>query len=200
MAVDLPKGVDFVASILAIMLNGSSYVPIGQHQPIQRIERILSHEHITHVICYSTKYNRKDFDEKTIINIKNINSSYKNFSVMPPKSSDTAYIIFTSGSTGEPKGVEITHEQVLNTLYSVQDKCNLSCKDIVMNVSQFDFDLSVFDIFSPLIQGATMCYVNEDYWRDGNKWLEIIQKYPITIWNSVPTLFKCYWKIWSIIK
>ena len=54
MAVDLPKGVDFVASILAIMLNGSSYVPIGQHQPIQRIERILSHEHITHVICYST--------------------------------------------------------------------------------------------------------------------------------------------------
>ena len=189
-AVDLPKGVDFVASILAIMLNGSSYVPIGQHQPIQRIERILSHEHITHVICYSTKYNRKDFDEKTIINIKNINSSYKNFSVMPPKSSDTAYIIFTSGSTGEPKGVEITHEQVLNTLYSVQDKCNLSCKDIVMNVSQFDFDLSVFDIFSPLIQGATMCYVNEDYWRDGNKWLEIIQKYPITIWNSVPTLFQ----------
>ena len=79
MAVDLPKGVDFVASILAIMLNGSSYVPIGQHQPIQRIERILSHEHITHVICYSTKYNRKDFDEKTIINIKNINSSYKIF-------------------------------------------------------------------------------------------------------------------------
>ena len=119
---------------------------------------------------------------------------------MPPKSSDTAYIIFTSGSTGEPKGVEITHEQVLNTLYSVQDKCNLSCKDIVMNVSQFDFDLSVFDIFSPLIQGATMCYVNEDYWRDGNKWLEIIQNILLQFGILYLHFFKCYWKIWSIIK
>lgn len=189
-AIKLPKGPEYVASMIAVMLMGCSYIPIGPHQPYRRIEQILNHSDITHLIIQDEAFDTFENKQQCIISIEEA-IKYEN-KVLPPSQnvSDLAYIIFTSGSTGEPKGVKITHRQVLNTIETIQCKCQMDNTDIVMNVSQFDFDLSVFDIFGPLMIGASMCYVEDQYWRDSQKWLEILQKYPITIWDSVPTLIQ----------
>ncbi|UXV29525.1 non-ribosomal peptide synthetase [Mammaliicoccus sciuri] len=189
-AIKLPKGPEYVASMIAVMLMGCSYIPIGPHQPYKRIEQILNHSDITHLIIQNEISSNFENKQQFIISIEEA-IRYEN-EVLPPAQnvSDLAYIIFTSGSTGKPKGVKITHQQVLNTIEAVQYKCQMDSKDIVMNVSQFDFDLSVFDVFGPLMIGASMCYVEDQYWRDSQKWLEVLKKHPITIWNSVPTLMK----------
>ncbi|HDJ2900557.1 TPA: amino acid adenylation domain-containing protein [Staphylococcus aureus] len=189
-AIKLAKGPEYVASMIAVMLMGCSYIPIGPHQPHMRIEHILNYTDITHLITQKETFNIIGDKNQYIISIEEA-ISYENELVPPSQNvSDLAYIIFTSGSTGKPKGVKITHHQVLNTIEAVQHKCQMDSKDIVMNVSQFDFDLSVFDVFGPLLIGASMCYVEDQYWRESQKWLEVLQKHPITIWNSVPTLMQ----------
>ena len=59
-------------------------------------------------------------------------------------SKDTAYIIYTSGSSGEPKGVEMSHVAAMNTIEEILHMWNIGAEDSVLNISAFDFDLSVF--------------------------------------------------------
>ncbi|MEI3177607.1 MAG: AMP-binding protein [Lachnospiraceae bacterium] len=67
-----------------------------------------------------------------------------------------AYVIYTSGSTGEPKGVEMCHAAAMNTVNAMLDMWDIGAEDTILNISAFDFDLSVFDLFGLLSAGGTV--------------------------------------------
>lgn len=100
---------------------------------------------------------------------------------------DTAYYIFTSGSTGKPKGVVISNRAVCNTLLDINRRFSVSADDRILNVSAFNFDLSVYDVFGALICGSSL-YIAADA-RDSCALAEILRREQITIWNSVPAIF-----------
>ena len=104
---------------------------------------------------------------------------------------DTAYIIFTSGSTGEPKGVEMTHGAAVNTIEAVNRLFGVTENDRVLQISQLNFDLSVYDIFGVIGAGGTIVIPNEKDYKNPAKWVELINRYNVTIWNSVPALLQC---------
>ncbi|MFF8532102.1 AMP-binding protein [Streptomyces sp. NPDC015532] len=104
------------------------------------------------------------------------------------EAADIAYVIFTSGSTGEPKGVVIRHDAVLNTLDAVNDLLRLGPSDSVLSVSSLGFDLSVYDIFGPLLVGATVVVPSEDDARTPSAWTRIVTEHAVTVWNSAPAL------------
>ena len=56
-------------------------------------------------------------------------------------------------------------------------------------VSAIDFDLSVYDIFGVLGAGGTLITTNEDNYRNPDEWIRIIEKYNVSVWDSVPILF-----------
>ena len=71
-------------------------------------------------------------------------------------------MIYTSGSTGQPKGVVIEHRQVMNFLHRLVSSWALTPRDAVLAFSSLTFDVSVLDMFMPLLAGAGWCWPRRD--------------------------------------
>ncbi|MFM7161354.1 MAG: AMP-binding protein, partial [Planctomycetaceae bacterium] len=67
-----------------------------------------------------------------------------------------AYILYTSGSTGRPKGVEITQQALTNLLLSMRHQPGCGPDDAVLAITTFTFDISILELFLPLLSGARL--------------------------------------------
>ena len=65
-----------------------------------------------------------------------------------------AYVIYTSGSTGQPKGVVVEHRHAVNFLRGMTRHWEIGPRDAVLQFASFTFDVSVLDMFMPLLAGA----------------------------------------------
>ncbi|HKV36650.1 MAG TPA: amino acid adenylation domain-containing protein, partial [Pyrinomonadaceae bacterium] len=99
-----------------------------------------------------------------------------------------AYIIYTSGSTGTPKGVCISHGVAANHFLTAQREFRLDSNDVVLEFASFNFDVSLEQIFVPLLAGATLVV------RDSRTWgredfFQHVAEYGLTVVNFPPA----YW-------
>lgn len=113
------------------------------------------------------------------------------FEKLPSLISNTeiAYVIYTSGTTGVPKGVEVTHKNVVSLVKNTKEIFNFSSKDCWLLFHSYSFDFSVWEIFASLLTGG-MLYIPQ---REMTKNLEliasIINRENITILNQTPSSF-----------
>jgi len=186
----MPKSNYQIASVLGVLMNGCTYVPIDIQQPKKRINEIIEQAGIKYVLISScSKIELMFLDVKYIYADKQNNEIITKQIPQVPNSS-IAYVIFTSGSTGKPKGVAISHLSALNTIYYVNKMLNISTNDIVFGVSRLSFDLSVYDIFGILSAGGKLFLPDENRIADPSYLFETIVKQKITVWNSVPAIMQ----------
>ncbi|MEO8720797.1 MAG: amino acid adenylation domain-containing protein [Ginsengibacter sp.] len=166
--------IETYASVFAVWLEGKCYVPLHPHQPLDRLNEIISEINIE-VILNSMPDPK--FESKKTINTRSLN--YENEIAEYDTEFDDenlAYVLFTSGSTGKPKGVTITRKNVASFLDSFlncgfqiteEDRC-LQCFDLT-------FDVSVQNFLVPLLKGACIYTVPHDqikYIYVSNLWEE----------------------------
>ena len=112
--------------------------------------------------------------------------------VAPPSYSnidtDAAYILYTSGSTGSPKGVTISHLNVINYMEWAVEYFKIRDEDRILSTAPFHFDMSTFDIYTALKAGATLCVASERQLLFPNKLLDLIEKEGVTLWKGVSSL------------
>ncbi len=166
---------DTIINMIGIVKSGAAYVPINSEYPDNRRNYILNH---SNCVCYL-------YGTDLIF----IESSIRNAGG-DAKPSDIAYIIYTSGSTGEPKGVVITNDAVCNTIIDVSTRFGIDEDDVFIGISSFCFDLSVFDIFGSLCNGATLVLVPDE--RDIPHIADLVENEGVTVWNTVPALMELY--------
>ncbi|WP_166924861.1 non-ribosomal peptide synthetase [Flavobacterium poyangense] len=198
-AITLPKSHHQVTAVLAVLALGGVYVPIDENQPLERRAKIIKNAGIRYVLT-NNEINQLGNEIEDSVNIIAVDAlqgpteiSLEEISTKTKQNLNApAYVIYTSGSTGEPKGVVISHLGAMNTIEDINRRFKIDQKDSVLALSQLGFDLSVYDIFGLLGLGGTIVYPHPDRQRDPSHWLELIQNYEITLWNTAPALMQMF--------
>lgn len=169
----LNKDIDSIALIIALVRMGIVYIPVPNDYPQNRIETIKNSSNAKEII---------DINDLDLSKIGNKEIIYPNLN-----KSDSVYVIYTSGSTGEPKGVEIDHLGVVNTLLDINDRFDIDKENNILGISSLNFDLSIYDIFGTLIAGSSLVLI-----EDSRNIEEIFNElnHKNIIWNSVPAFME----------
>ncbi|MEJ2626346.1 MAG: amino acid adenylation domain-containing protein, partial [Pseudolabrys sp.] len=187
----LPKSAEQVIAVLGVVAAGATYLPISWDQPAARTKRICQRA-VARVVL--TRSERLIFDgwpeELKVVDLALAESVAPLSAPVRGSPNQSAYIIFTSGSTGEPKGVEVFHGAAWNTVACINEWFAVTEHDRVLALSALEFDLSVYDIFGLLSAGGAIVMIDDAHRRDPNAWLDLEQRYEITVWNSVPALLE----------
>jgi amino acid adenylation domain-containing protein len=103
-----------------------------------------------------------------------------------------AYVVYTSGSTGQPKGTVIPHAGVANRLAWMQAAYGLGARDRVLQKTPFGFDVSAWELFWPLLTGATLVMARPGGHLDPAYLASVIQDERISVVHFVPSMLSAF--------
>jgi amino acid adenylation domain-containing protein len=198
--------------ILGILKAGAAYVPIDPTYPSERICYMLNHAEIGIVLTESQLTDKIEpclmselalrglvfLDEGAYLAnkkpLKQVNRgvwSQELDSDLPLLNTpdDLMVVLYTSGSTGRPKGVMLNHRGYMNRLEWMQKTFMLKPGDRVAQKTSCCFDISIWEIFWPLMVGATVCPVHKDIVKDPWSLAQWLNETQINIMHFVPSLF-----------
>ncbi|MGF7045583.1 nonribosomal peptide synthetase DhbF [Paenibacillus sp. DS2015] len=200
-AIALPRSVEMVVGLLAVLKTGAAYLPLDPDYPSERIDYmltdagplcIISNTQIASKFPEVTKLPWIVLDESTIIE-KLMHCPDTNPSdadrITPLLPLHPAYVIYTSGSTGRPKGVIVSNESLTNFLLSMQDQLQLHVNDRLMAVTTVAFDISALEIYLPLLSGASIVIAQKTSIQDPPALLRMIEETGTTLMQATPTLW-----------
>ncbi|MEJ2416752.1 MAG: thioester reductase domain-containing protein, partial [Exilibacterium sp.] len=158
---------DMVIGLLSILKAGAAYVPMDPGYPPARLAHMLDDAKVALLITQEALKDRlmKEPSEYEILCIDTTTALAAFGTENPDKqalglSGDSpAYVIYTSGSSGKPKGVLCRHGSVVNLLTDFERRCPLDRNDVGSLWTSFGFDVSCYEIFSPLMAGATLTLI-----------------------------------------
>lgn len=107
-----------------------------------------------------------------------------------PVAEDLAYLIYTSGSTGKPKGVQIEHRSAVNFIESMARLPGLGPDETLLAVTTISFDISVLEIYLPLLTGAAVRIVPQECVADGEELLGLLQRSAATAMQATPATWR----------
>ncbi|MFF7144255.1 amino acid adenylation domain-containing protein [Streptomyces nodosus] len=187
-AVTLPKGADQITAVLGILAARAAYAPVGVEQPTVRRERIHSVAGASAVLTDRDHAHLcTDVSSAPVLLLENA-SAAEPAPVLQPDPDLPAYVLFTSGSTGLPKGVEVPHRAVVNTVEAMAEQLGLGPSDRTLAISALDFDLATWDIFTPLSLGGQVVAVGQEHRRDAHHWARLVRTHGVTLVQCVPAL------------
>ena len=179
-AVHLDRSLEMVIALFAILKTGAAYVPLDPSYPKDRLEYMLS-----------------DADVSAVLN-NHILAGTGQSTTNPQRTlqpDNSAYVIYTSGSTGKPKGVINTHRGLVNRLCWMQQTYGLTTEQRVLHKTPLSFDVSVWEIFWPLLNGATLVIAEPNGHKDNAYLADLIQTQQISILHFVPSMLAAFLEI-----
>ncbi|WP_415839117.1 amino acid adenylation domain-containing protein, partial [Pseudoalteromonas byunsanensis] len=197
-ALYLDRSLEMVISILAVLKAGAAYVPIAPEHTTSRMQFILRDTQASILLSqswYGAKLQKVLADASVSCNILEVDQvDYFEVNIgqnLGPISAvdDLAYVIYTSGTTGTPKGVKISH-----SASSQRNACiaglSKSAQNNYLFKTNYIFDVSVSDLFSHLMVGATVYMTKSSF--DPHEIDRICSSEPINAAHFVPSQFNAY--------
>ncbi|MCK0471184.1 non-ribosomal peptide synthetase [Halalkalibacter sp. APA_J-10(15)] len=200
-------GTAMIVGMLAVMKAGATYIPIDPTYPDKRIEYIVTHSEVQTIICdqetllqaitcgtVQTILSLDDIEmdmkrEHSLISKADWITEEKSDLELSYSADDVMVILYTSGSTGNPKGVMLSQRGFMNRLSWHQKQFQLQEGDRVAQKTSCCFDISVWELFWPLMYGGTVCPVENSIVKNPwalAKWIEVNR---INYLHFVPSLF-----------
>jgi amino acid adenylation domain-containing protein len=190
-AVLLPRTPELPVSLLAVLKTGAAYLPINPAHPAERISRILTDSDAACVITDragaatlpdGTTIISLDAEKEAIARDPDHDPRVE----IPPDAD--AYLIYTSGSTGEPKGVRVTHRNLLSHNTAFLDYAALEPDDRALQFGSISFDASAEEIYPTWLAGARLVLRPENLLDSLDRFTAWVESEQVTILN-LPTAF-----------
>jgi len=197
-AVYMERSLEMLVALLGIMKAGHGYLPIDPAFPANRINYMVEHSEVKTIVCNQERDAdlRRNLPLSAEVEIEII----EEILAQPPtnlveaanhsRETDLAYVIYTSGSTGVPKGVMITHKSVLNLLSSMAVRPGFNSEDTLAAVTTLSFDISVLELFLPLVTGGCLEIVSKEIASDGEQLARLIADREITVMQATPSTWQ----------
>ncbi|HBJ33305.1 MAG TPA: hypothetical protein DDZ51_00800, partial [Planctomycetaceae bacterium] len=171
----LSRGRRITIAALAVWKAGAAYLPLDPSYPQQRLADIVDDAKPQYLLTDD------GFDSL-------VRESEELGEAMPCVTSDQlAYLIYTSGSTGKPKGVMIGHDNLANALQAFSSGYGLAAGQQILASTTMSFDISVLELFLPLVIGATSVIATHSLSEDPDDVLRWLEEHPIDVVQATPS-------------
>lgn len=188
------RSADLLVALLGILRAGAAYVPLDPDQPASRTEFMVRDIGATLALASPELASRlPSWLEILPLEAGSPADDPRSEGSSPfPEPEDTAYAIFTSGSTGKPKCAANHHAALLNRLLWMQQAFGLKPGDRVLQKTPYTFDVSVWELFWPLMAGATVVFARPGEHGDSAYLIDVITRRAITITHFVPSMLRVF--------
>lgn len=193
------RSLDLIIAMMGIIKAGAAYLPVAPETPAERCDFIIQNSRAKLAFVKSSQnliYN----ESIKIVDIEQFDySKYSTNNInVEIKPLDLLYVIYTSGSTGNPKGVKVCHHNLINFVKSFNEQYSgISCEDKFLASTNISFDVSIFEFFMTLLNGAKLYLYNEPNINDIFKYCKTIIKEKITFLYIPPNILEDVYSILS---
>jgi amino acid adenylation domain-containing protein/non-ribosomal peptide synthase protein (TIGR01720 family) len=165
-AVALPRSVDLVVALLAVLKTGAAYLPLDADHPAERLgfvladagaRTVITNGALADVLPDAPGVARLVLDEEAVVAA--LQAFDGSNTGVPVRLDGAAYVIYTSGSTGKPKGVVVTHDGIGSLIATAVERLGVTADSRVVQFASVGFDVAVWDLVMSLCVGGTAVVV-----------------------------------------
>ncbi|MGY1496087.1 amino acid adenylation domain-containing protein [Streptomyces sp. QTS52] len=188
-AVAVPRSAELMVALLGVLKAGGAYLPVDVDYPADRVAHMLADSGAETVVTTSATAPQLPVGHALLLLDAESEAGPE---PLPAHPDDPAYLIYTSGSTGRPKGVVVTHRAIVNRLAWMQDAYGLTAGDRVLQKTPASFDVSVWEFFWALCEGAAVVLARPDGHRDPAYLAGLIREQGVTALHFVPSMLEAF--------
>ncbi|WP_273937901.1 non-ribosomal peptide synthetase [Kutzneria chonburiensis] len=182
-AVLLDRDVAMPGVLLGVLAAGSPYVPLDSSYPAERLALVLEGAGCKVAVVTAEQVHLLPADVTPLL-VEDLGPALP--SERRPAPDELAYLMFTSGSTGKPKGVGVTHGNVIHTVDAIGARVGWTERDRLLAVTTVCFDISVLEIFLPLITGGTLVVADRTTIVDARRLASVLEDKRISVMQATP--------------
>ncbi len=184
------RSCDMVVGTLGILKSGACYVPMDPEFPAYRLEQMLADAKPDVIVTQRALKAGLPKGDWMVICLEDVRPADEAPTVRDINPDSLAYIIYTSGSTGTPKGVEIPHRAAVNFLTSMQITPGMDSSDRLLAVTTLSFDISLLELYLPLLSGSEVVIASRDEVKDGRHLGHMLEEFNITVMQATPATWQ----------
>ncbi len=191
----LEQSAEMVAAIVGVLKSGKAYLPLDSSYPVERLRTIsdaskskLLLTNTENLACAEAVMSLTE--GVTVVNLDELANNVAFVSRMAISPEQLAYVMYTSGSTGRPKGVTQDHRNILHFVRSYSNLLKITSSDRIALVTSYAHTVSAIDIFSALLNGATILPYDVSAKGDLIAFAAWLREMEVSVLHTVPSLFR----------
>ena len=186
---------EMMTGLLGTLLAGGAYVPIDPDYPRERLELMLEDSGVRVLLTQKRLLSSLPGSGAVTLCLDAVETWPPGGPPLAARGGGAdrlAYLIYTSGSTGRPKGVMNTHRGIVNRLLWMQQAFPLTAADRVLQKTPTSFDVSVWELFWPLMTGARLVLARPGGHQDPAYLVRRIATAGVTTLHFVPSMLHAF--------
>ncbi|MFB6907264.1 amino acid adenylation domain-containing protein [Streptomyces bacillaris] len=198
----LERDLELVVALLAVLKAGGAFVPVDPAYPAARIQHMLDDSGARAVLLRERLRDRLPDGMRAgesrvaVVPVDGDGARFAHHPLTPAggtaRPEHLAYIVYTSGSTGLPKGVMVEHRGIVSYLLGMLEHFPMGPQDRMLQATSLSFDVSVYEIFLPLLTGGATVLPLDGSHTDPRHLSALIAGHGVTSFHLVPSLLRTF--------
>ncbi|HEV2762005.1 MAG TPA: amino acid adenylation domain-containing protein, partial [Pyrinomonadaceae bacterium] len=203
-AVMMERSLELAVALLGVLKAGGAYVPLDPAYPRDRLSFMLDDANVgvlvterglldalpvrgAQVLLIDDDEGESERDEAREHDEARERDGSPRGAATPD---NLAYVIYTSGSTGIPKGVSVTHRNLVNFLCAMRSLHPLVEGSRLLGVTTLSFDIAALELYLPLVSGASVAVASAEEASDPALLREAVRRVRPHLMQATPALWR----------